>query len=406
MHGLRRKRPAALGQGRRPEREGVWRLPRHGPDSPDEDHQVGVLKGWVRMFGTEEPQGMESWSSWGVAAVCAALGALAVKIWPLLMKSSAQRALIRLRQKKVDAEMDRAAAEQEAEAKLASDTTQAKIRRDAHEQVREEYQEFFQRQRDEMQSLRKDRDDLNDRMNKVFEEMRAIDRAHSDCMVKNEKLIARVNVLAQTIENIRYSHWYGGMPTRNEAVIVADEYGVIREWSPACTAMFHWKSWEAIGRKVDLIIPAEIRDAHWRGYGDVLASQREANPGPYLLEAVTKDGAKIPVEITLSSWIDQTDGKRMFTASIRQRPVDAAGKTAEDLVDVDLLTASPLPTGDTLSAIRRAEAAAQADPGAVQASPEPSGGMNLHVPAGATASVKQDGVVVEVKPKDGSTEPK
>ena len=49
-------------------------------------------------------------------------------------------------------------------------------------------------------------------------------------------------------------------------VVVADKAGVIRFWSEGAVARFGWTSAQAAGATLDLIVPAEHREAHWRGF--------------------------------------------------------------------------------------------------------------------------------------------
>lgn len=58
----------------------------------------------------------------------------------------------------------------------------------------------------------------------------------------------------------------------NNAIVIADPEGVIRYWSAAAEAAFGHAVEAAIGRTLDLIVPAEYREAHWNGYRRAMAS--------------------------------------------------------------------------------------------------------------------------------------
>jgi len=58
----------------------------------------------------------------------------------------------------------------------------------------------------------------------------------------------------------------------SEAIVLADIDGVIRLWSGGAERMFGYPASEAVGRTLDLIIPAEYREAHWIGFRRALAS--------------------------------------------------------------------------------------------------------------------------------------
>lgn len=92
-----------------------------------------------------------------------------------------------------------------------------------------------------------------------------------------------------------------------DAVIVADDTGTIRLWNPAATAMFGYAAEEAVGQNVEMLVPRELRVqhraglAHWRqtGGGRYIDSDR-----PLELPALTRDGSRLHVELTLSPLAD------------------------------------------------------------------------------------------------------
>jgi PAS domain S-box-containing protein len=51
-----------------------------------------------------------------------------------------------------------------------------------------------------------------------------------------------------------------------DAVIFADATGTISWWNRAAAALFGYSAAEALGQKLDLIIPEHLRAAHWRGF--------------------------------------------------------------------------------------------------------------------------------------------
>lgn len=62
-----------------------------------------------------------------------------------------------------------------------------------------------------------------------------------------------------------------------EAVVYADRNGVIRAWNDGATAVFGFTPAEAIGQRLDLIIPERFRAAHWLAYD--AAMERGATAG-------------------------------------------------------------------------------------------------------------------------------
>ena len=45
----------------------------------------------------------------------------------------------------------------------------------------------------------------------------------------------------------------------SEAIVYADENGVIRLWNPAAVAMFGFTEQEAVGQSLDIMIPEYLR---------------------------------------------------------------------------------------------------------------------------------------------------
>lgn len=86
-----------------------------------------------------------------------------------------------------------------------------------------------------------------------------------------------------------------------DAVIVADPDGVIRYWNDAAMRLFGWSSAEAIGRDLDIIIPARLRARHSSGYGRVMATGR-TNYANRLLEvpALHRDGHQLSIAFTVT----------------------------------------------------------------------------------------------------------
>ncbi|SDH08955.1 PAS domain S-box-containing protein [Bradyrhizobium sp. Rc2d] len=57
-----------------------------------------------------------------------------------------------------------------------------------------------------------------------------------------------------------------------DAVIYADRSGDIARWNRASVAMFGFSSEEALGQRLDLIIPEHLRAPHWRGFDAAMST--------------------------------------------------------------------------------------------------------------------------------------
>jgi PAS domain S-box-containing protein len=86
-----------------------------------------------------------------------------------------------------------------------------------------------------------------------------------------------------------------------DAVIYADRDGFIRYWNAAATRVFGFSEAEAIGARLDLIIPERLRGRHWEGYDRVMGGAPSRYDSGALLSvpALHKDGRQISVEFTI-----------------------------------------------------------------------------------------------------------
>jgi PAS domain S-box-containing protein len=85
------------------------------------------------------------------------------------------------------------------------------------------------------------------------------------------------------------------MSEETERTITADRTGVIRDWGREAENIFGYTSEEALGRKVDLIIPPVLHARHWRGFNKAIETGQMKRPGKTLkIPAVHKSGRIIP----------------------------------------------------------------------------------------------------------------
>jgi len=86
-----------------------------------------------------------------------------------------------------------------------------------------------------------------------------------------------------------------------DAVIFADAGGHIRYWNAAATRIFGFTDGEAVGARLDLIIPERLRGRHWEGYDHVMggAPSRYGAGALLAVPALHKDGRQISVEFTI-----------------------------------------------------------------------------------------------------------
>ena len=86
-----------------------------------------------------------------------------------------------------------------------------------------------------------------------------------------------------------------------DAIVYADDQGLIRLWNEGAERIFGYSQAEAEGRSLDIIIPENQRSRHWEGFGRTLATGQTRYGAESLLAvpAVRKDGSRVSVEFTI-----------------------------------------------------------------------------------------------------------
>jgi PAS domain S-box-containing protein len=343
----------------------------------EEGVTYGVAPGWVV----------------GAVLVAGAFGAFLVKVWPLLIQSRESAA-------KTDRERQEAQAKielerQDAQAKIDQQqkATEARIKREAYDAAMEGMTAV-------LKQYQQDRANDAQRISGLFDEVRKLQQNHAECLATNETLRSAFKALQSKVEGIEVSQDLQRIPTRQEALIVTDERQRILEWNQAATVLLHWTAREAVGRQIGELIPEPYQASHDAGFADCLNKHRPPRRGPYHLEAMTKEGEQIPVEMTLSGW-EEPDGTRRFAASIR-REVRVHGVSPMEMRAGDMRApaAPAAPHAEAVAAERQQEAVG-GPAGTIAAVPLPQGGALLKVPPGAEVTVEDDSLRVNVKETTG-----
>jgi PAS domain S-box-containing protein len=88
----------------------------------------------------------------------------------------------------------------------------------------------------------------------------------------------------------------------NNAVVMADQAGIIRFWSAGAEKAFGYSAAQAVGQTLDLIVPEEYREAHWRGFRRAVASgaaDLEGQTSPFPVRDADGAIAATPGRLTL-----------------------------------------------------------------------------------------------------------
>lgn len=86
-----------------------------------------------------------------------------------------------------------------------------------------------------------------------------------------------------------------------DAIIFAGRDGTIQVWNEAATAMFGYSSADATGQSLDIIIPEQFREAHWKGFDRALEAGESKYRGQSLPTRANKaSGETFYVELSFA----------------------------------------------------------------------------------------------------------
>lgn len=85
-----------------------------------------------------------------------------------------------------------------------------------------------------------------------------------------------------------------------DAILVADQEGIIRFWNHGAAPIFGFTAAEAIGQSLDLIIPEALRGRHWEGYRRVMATgETKYSSGLLTVPGARRDGTRLSLEFSV-----------------------------------------------------------------------------------------------------------
>jgi PAS domain S-box-containing protein len=77
--------------------------------------------------------------------------------------------------------------------------------------------------------------------------------------------------------------------------VATDRSGMIRQWSAGAARLFGWMESEALGRSLDLIVPPDFREAHWKGFRAAIDTAKSQLDGQATnIPVLCKDGQVRP----------------------------------------------------------------------------------------------------------------
>ncbi len=127
-----------------------------------------------------------------------------------------------------------------------------------------------------------------------------------------------------------------------DAVIVADDRGVLTLFNPAAERTFGYSAAEVLGQPITVLMPEEYRSAHSHGFARYLQTRDPRVVGRTVeLHGRRKDGTTFPLELSLSA-VDVA-GELQFIGSIRdqgeRQRMRAMLAQSEKLASIGLLSA-------------------------------------------------------------------
>ena len=87
---------------------------------------------------------------------------------------------------------------------------------------------------------------------------------------------------------------------RHSAIIYARADGGIGFWNAGAEAVFGHTPEEALGKRVDLIVPEEYRAMHWAGFARAIGSPWRGSAGWGPVEGLHKNGRRVALEVFLT----------------------------------------------------------------------------------------------------------
>jgi PAS domain S-box-containing protein len=104
-----------------------------------------------------------------------------------------------------------------------------------------------------------------------------------------------------------------------EAIVVTDPAGIIRLWNDGAARIFGYTADEAMGQSLDVIIPEKLRERHWKGYFQTMATGH-TRYGDKLLSvpATHRDGQRLSIEFSVALLRDDTDQIVGISAIMRE----------------------------------------------------------------------------------------
>jgi PAS domain S-box-containing protein len=112
-----------------------------------------------------------------------------------------------------------------------------------------------------------------------------------------------------------------------DALVVCDREGRVIVWNAAAERLFGWTEAEAMGQRMDMIVPERLRQRHWDGYDKSMETGKTRYAHDVLrVPAVNKAGQDLSIAFTVFMLYDD-DGHVTACGSVIR---DETQRFAED----------------------------------------------------------------------------
>jgi PAS domain S-box-containing protein len=108
----------------------------------------------------------------------------------------------------------------------------------------------------------------------------------------------------------------------SEALIFADQDGIIQIWNPGAEFIFGYTSDEAVGQSIDLIIPEHLRKAHWDGFNRAVSRGTTAyGRRSVITRSLHKSGQQLYVDMSFAV-VNNHAGKTIGATAIARNTTE------------------------------------------------------------------------------------
>lgn len=151
----------------------------------------------------------------------------------------------------------------------------------------------------------------------------SLELQHTECQQREAALSTKVGILTERCDDQQRQiahlteivHRLEGISAI--AHINADPLGIIIYWDVGATTLFLWTADEAIGKNVDILIPAYLKEKHHERFDAASSSEDNSRPLAINAFAVDKHGNEFPVSIIVNKTI--VDGRKILKAEVKRR---------------------------------------------------------------------------------------